>query len=494
MGRKIDLINVALWCLTGMLFCTFLQSCKSEFDFIEESLRPGSADAAFSNRDMTVNFSSAAGSASVDIKATDDWNARFVNDRTRDWCSISTESGKRGTATINISVKDNNEYDTRSASIIFTSGKSKLTISVAQKQKDAILVSGNRLDVPKEGGQFTIDVSSNIKFDCHVSESAKSWITLLDTRSGLSESKVILRFSANDAIGKREGDIVFSSGQVSETVKVYQDGEMPTIILSPDDIHVSPSSSKFSVEVRSNIDVKVEIPSDVDWIHEFKTRSLSSSTYEFITSDNDDFNSRSCLLKFSSEEWEREEFLSVTQDRNPIVVSPKTVKVSGRGCTLWIATSKPDKSAFITKTEDTWLSPNPMQDDGMIPVEIQALEENGEARSGFILVYHKSSDVPDTVVVHQHEICPSFSYSTTSSVALAPVIGPDPTAPGFILWGDGTCDEYSPSAKHLYSSPGPHIITVEIAKYFYNLTLPAIENGMTVSFREIRTLGTYGNQ
>ena len=486
-------IKIAFYWLAGIFFYIFIPGCRSEFDFIEESLRPGAAEAAFSNKDLTVNFSSHAGNASVDIKAPDDWTALFVNNRTWDWCSLSQQSGKRGTATIKISVTENNNYETRSATIVFTSGKSKLTISVIQKQKDALLVSSNRLNVPKEGGQFAVEVSANIQYDYHISEPAQSWISTLNTRSGLTSSTVFFVFAENDKFNKREGEIVFSSGQFSETVKVYQDGDVPAIILSPDDIHLSPSSSNFSVEVRSNIQVDLKIPSDVDWIHEFKTKSLSSSKYEFIADINDAFKARTCLLKFSSGEWGREETLAVTQDGNPIIISSKTVQVSGRGCTLRIETSTPDKSAFITKTEDAWLAPCPMQEDGIIPVVVYALEENGKSREGRILVYHKTSDIPDTVMVCQHERYPAFSYSTTALETQLPVIVHTPSGPGFILWGDGTCEEYDPSLKHTYSTPGPHIITVELPGIL-NLTLPALENGMAINFRELRKHGPHGKQ
>ena len=200
--------------LLSLLFLVFvltLPSCKSEFEFVEGSLRPGTAEATLSGGNVTMNFPASAGSASVELNASGDWTATFVNDRAKDWCSVSKESGGRGVAGISVSVRENTDYEQRSATIIFTCGDLRRTIVVTQKQKEAILVTSNRVDVGKDGGRISIEVKANVSFDYAVSESAKDWIRAVRAKS-LTTTTLLFDVTANDAVEKREGEMILPSG------------------------------------------------------------------------------------------------------------------------------------------------------------------------------------------------------------------------------------------------------------------------------------------
>ena len=207
-----------------------LSSCAPEFDFVESSLRSGSSEASFSGGNLSILFPSASGSVSVDVTATGEWTASFVNDRAKDWCSLSAFEGTKGTVSITVSVKENADYDERSATVNFVCGDVRRSIVVTQKQKDAILVSGNRFDIGQAGGKITLEVKSNVQFDYAVSENAKSWIKAVETK-GLTSSKLDFEVMANDAAEKREGEIVVTGSAGREVVKVYQEGNKPTLVL-----------------------------------------------------------------------------------------------------------------------------------------------------------------------------------------------------------------------------------------------------------------------
>ena len=276
-----------------------LFGCRPEIDFIESSLRPGASEASFSGGNLSMVFSSSAGSASVDLEATGEWSASFVNDRAKDWCSISTSGGKRGTATVTVSVKENPDYDERSASINFVCGEVKRTIVVTQKQKDGLLVTSNRIDVDQPGGRISVEVKANVSFDYAVSESAKSWIKSVKSK-GLTTTVLSFEVSANETVEKREGEITVSSSVGQEVVKVYQAGETPTLVLSQNRYDLTSEAQEIRVDVQHNVDVTMEIPSGCDWVTESKTKSLSTSTYYLNIAENEAFTARSCKLVFRS--------------------------------------------------------------------------------------------------------------------------------------------------------------------------------------------------
>ncbi len=301
--------------LLSLLFLVFvltLPSCKSEFEFVEGSLRPGTAEATLSGGNVTMNFPASAGSASVELNASGDWTATFVNDRAKDWCSVSKESGGRGVAGISVSVRENTDYEQRSATINFTCGDLRRTIVVTQKQKEAILVTSNRVDVGKEGGRISVEVKANVTFDYAVSENAKEWIRAVRAKS-LTTTTLLFDVTANDGVEKREGEIVVSGSAGREVVKVYQEGETPTLVVSRNSYDLTCDAQEIRVEVQHNVDVKLEIPSGCDWLRETSTKSMSTSTFSLTVDENEAFSERSCELRFKASALNMEEKVVVRQ-------------------------------------------------------------------------------------------------------------------------------------------------------------------------------------
>ena len=105
-----------VWLLAAICI---IVGCRPEFDFLEGSYPGDNPELTYSGGNIYMAFTSSAGSASVSLEASKKWKASFVNDRAKDWCSLSLDKGKRGTATIQVSVKENTEFDERSASIVF---------------------------------------------------------------------------------------------------------------------------------------------------------------------------------------------------------------------------------------------------------------------------------------------------------------------------------------------------------------------------------------
>ena len=78
--RWLTLMTVALW---------LLAACRPEMDFVEESFRSGQAEISGGATSIGMLFSSASGSASIDLTANRSWEASFVNDRAKNWCTLS---------------------------------------------------------------------------------------------------------------------------------------------------------------------------------------------------------------------------------------------------------------------------------------------------------------------------------------------------------------------------------------------------------------------
>ena len=470
-----------------MLFAVacLLVGCRSEFDFLEGANPGGDQDIIYSGGNIQLLFSSAAGSESVSLKASKKWTASFTDDRAKDWCSLSLYNSGPGTATVKVSVKENTGYDERSASIAFECDDIKRTISVTQKQKDALLVSGSRFEIGKEGGLIEIEVKANIKFDYTVSEDSQAWIKPITTR-GLSSSVVDFAIAPNEALAAREGEILFSGISGTEKVKVYQDGESPAIILGTGEYRMGPEGGLLDIGLRSNMDLQVEVgPEGCDWIAQAGTKTLTERTHSFSVSRNHTRSARSGWIAFCSPGQNCSDTVLVVQDFQPILAQHDTLKASARGWTVSFETVGPDPSDYQVLPVDDWLSPaaqETVSGRSRFSVLVSEQEDRTTPRLGRILVYAKDYDHPDTVLVSQIPL-PSFSFTTTAGSRTMPAIEGE-IRYGFVFWGDETRDLYAPDMSHTFRTSGMHTVTVEVSGA-KRVSISGLEDGMTVDFREM---------
>ena len=386
-----------------LVFVLTLPSCKSEFEFVEGSLRPGTAEATLSGGNVTMNFPSSAGSASVELNASGDWTATFVNDRAKDWCSVSKESGGRGVAGISVSVRENTDYEQRSATINFTCGDLRRTIVVTQKQKEAILVTSNRVDVGKDGGRISIEVKANVTFDYAVSDNAKDWIRAVRAKS-LTTTTLLFDVTANDGVEKREGEIVVSGSAGREVVKVYQEGETPTLVVSRNNYDLTCDAQEIRVEVQHNVDVKLEIPSGCDWLRETSTKSMSTSTFSLTVDENEAFSERSCELRFKASALNMEEKVVVRQAAAvpQLFIGEGVYGFGVEGGDLSIDVTS--NFGISVEVPDTCSWIKNVTTKGMTTETFNfTIEENDTFanRSGVILFHNESLGITETVTVRQ---------------------------------------------------------------------------------------------
>ncbi len=265
------------------------------------------------------------------FSTTEYWTAEILNSRADGWCSIYPTSGNAGEATITITTQPNDTPDERSASIIIKAGSVSKTIKVSQKQKDALTITTSKFEVGSDGGEVKIEIKTNIDFQYQIEESAKDWVKYEGTRA-LKTSTLIFKVAENEDIEKREAKITIKSGQFKEAITIYQEGSKPSIVISKNEYAVASAGETISVEVKSNVDVAIEIPADVDWIKENTTRATSTNTYRFDINENVDYEQRSAEIKFTNKENNLSEVITVVQmQKDALVIAKDSYIVNSEG-------------------------------------------------------------------------------------------------------------------------------------------------------------------
>lgn len=275
----------------------------------------------------TLTVGAEGGSVEIRFTASDDWTAALSNDRA-EWLSLSPAKGSAGEATVSVSVDPNDTPDERSAAIRVNCGTATASVTVVQKQKDALTQTASKTQFGPEGGSFTIDVTANVEYSFEISG---DWIHQVATRSMTTQS-VTFSVDANEDTRKREGSVTVKSSLGSETVTIYQEATSPSIVLSAENVAVTTEGGSFTVDVNTNVDVTMSITEGAEWLSEVRTRSMSTHTYTFQAGANESTDVRTGRITFRNEANGVEASVTVTQmQKDALVVAQSLYEIGAEG-------------------------------------------------------------------------------------------------------------------------------------------------------------------
>lgn len=446
-----------------LVYATFLMtsalaSClRADIVFDESSFVSRGAEIEPLSDPIHITFPSSAGTASMSLSATKKWTVGPVGSRSA-WCSVLPGSGDKGTSKITVTVPENEGYDERSATFIFTCDIITRTIIVTQKQKDAVLLSPSRLEVPPEGGSFDIEVQHNVEYSAAV-EGDAPWITILGTK-GLSNGRIRLQVAVNDDLAVRHGRVVVRSSAGTEAIDVYQAGGAPAILLSQNEYTVPSDGVVITVEVSSNIDYNYGIVEGSEWISEATTKSMSSHTLHFNITKNESHDGRTGRIRFSDAKYGlTEDVVIVQQQKDALLLSQEVFTVSSGGELITVDILSNVGFRYDITEGAGWIS----------PVETKALSsysavfnvsanETPNERTGKITFSDSTGVLTTDVTITQPPQEVILGIWFIGNAFLSPVFHGDGVR-GASDWGDGMVTPYDSTATHRYSSSEEHIAT-----------------------------------
>ena len=389
--------------LTLCIFSFLLIGCASEIDILDESFRSAQAELSGSGQNLRVLFDAKAGTATMELKSSQKWEASFLNGRAT-WCTLSAESGKRGTVTITVSVDENTTYDERSASIAFKCNDVTQTLVVVQKQKDAVLLSSEKLEVPKEGGTVNLTVQHNVDFSVSVDPSAASWMEVLSTKA-LASGTVTLRIDANEDVSSRSGRVFIQSKAGQEVATVYQDGATPALVLTQSSYSLSDEGGEIVVEIKSNVNFEYAVSEGADWIREVETKAMSTHTLYFAVSVNDTYDERTGKIRFTDKEHGLEEEVSILQkQKDALLLTCNKYEVSDEGDVITVEIKSNVAFEYTIPEGEDWIAE--VKTKGLTTHTLQfEIKANGTAdeRTGKIVFSDKHSGLSEAVTVIQRQ-------------------------------------------------------------------------------------------
>lgn len=258
------------------------------------------------------------GDIRISFKATEDWTASLINTKADGWISLDKTSGYAGSATITITVAANDTPDERNATVQIKAGTTTKFVVVSQKGKGAIIITASKTEFGPEVGVLKIEVESNIDFTYAVASGCEDWIKEVSTKS-MTTTTLYFIILPNQELTMREGSVVIKSSLGEETVRIYQSGAAPVLVLSKKDFSIKAEGEDILIEVSSNMNITMSIPSDCDWITENVKNAVSTSSYHLSVAANTTIDTRTAKVIFSNVETKLSETVTITQTGRDVI-------------------------------------------------------------------------------------------------------------------------------------------------------------------------------
>ena len=333
--------------------------------------------------------------------------------------------GKAGENQVLVKVIRNEGVDDRNVVLNLAAGDLTKSIVVTQKQKDAITLTTAKFEVDKNGGEIQVEVKANVTYEVVIPEQYQSWI-----REGSGSGQIIMGdkghnqmhesatrtdmdrtmrkfyISKSEEYDKREGEIIFRSGELEEVLKVYQTGG-GILLLTKNEYTVSDKGEQITVELNSNFDFDVKMP-QVDWITTTVTRSVSSHTLYYTVTPNETYDKREAeIIYYDRNDKSVADTLKIVQvQKDAILLSQKEYDITAKGETIEISVeTNVNYNLHIDEENSQWIKlvQNVVTKSFKQDRLFFHIEENSEVKSrvGNIVFTSIESTLADTIRIIQ---------------------------------------------------------------------------------------------
>ena len=387
-----------------MLSCT-LWSCSKSDGPIDDPDNPDNPDAPTNVMlDISVSdlvFGAEGGEKEFTIYCNSDWT--ITNES--EWCKTTVNQGN-GDSKIIVTVGVYSEMEDRNTNLTVKAGNITKVLTVTQKDGDAIILSKDKFDIPEEGGNVTVEVKSNIQYEVSIPSQFQNWIKHEPETKAITVKNFTFTILENKEYEKREGYIVFNGNSLKDTVHIYQTADPRTLILSKDTYNISSAKESIEVELKSNVDYSISIPSSAShWIKLLETKAIRTDKIYFEIEENTTYDNRSAQVFIKDKNSSLCDTLYINQlQQNALILSQKQYEVLAGGEQISIEVqSNIDYEIIIPKTVQEWIEQMPQSKaltKSMINLEIKP-NTTYDVRSAQIFIKDKNSTLSDTVQVTQ---------------------------------------------------------------------------------------------
>lgn len=147
--------------------------------------------------------------------------------------------------------------------------------------------------------------------------SDQDWCSVNPAEGQVSDIKLTVTVAGSDCAESRTAKVTVTAGTATLEIAVTQDGR--SLLSAVDaDFEISEEGGTFVVELEHNVTYSVNIPENVTWIKEVKSKAMSETVHTFQVETNPDYDSRTAQIRFVSSDGKSEQSVVVLQNGQPM--------------------------------------------------------------------------------------------------------------------------------------------------------------------------------
>ena len=252
---------------------------------------------------------------------------------------------------------------------------------------------------------MTVEVKSNIQYEVSIPSQFQNWIKHEPETKAITVKNFTFTILENKEYEKREGYIVFNGNSLKDTVHIYQTAAR-ILILSKDTYNISSAKKSIEVELKSNVNYSISIPSSAShWIKLLETKAIRTDKIYFEIEENTTYDNRSAQVFIKDKNSSLCDTLYINQlQQNALILSQKQYEVLAGGEQISIEVqSNIDYEIIIPKTVQEWIEQMPQSKaftKSMINLEVKP-NTTYDNRSAQVFIKDKNSSLCDTLYINQ---------------------------------------------------------------------------------------------
>lgn len=337
--------------------------------------------------------------------------ALTIPSRFQDWISESPSGKGMETKTFNLSIKENEAFETREGFVIISGNELKDTVHIFQAQKDQLILTQNTYNITSEKQDILVELKTNVDYDITIPDSVSSWISLLETKASRTD-RLNLSIAANEETDARSALVLIKdkNSDLADTLYINQ-AQKDAFFFVQNEYNAKAAGETIVVELLHNLSpysYQIYMSNkDSEWLNVIpmpSSKALTNEKMQIIVSPNESLESRSGKIIFNSDETDLSDTITVHQAaRSEIILEQKEFSVQGQGGNISVKLqSNIDFEVNIAENATTWITQIQTKTltESTLTFQIAA-NTTSEVRIGEIKIKDKNSSLADTIRISQ---------------------------------------------------------------------------------------------
>lgn len=303
----------------------------------------------------------------ITVTANKSWTSTInYNDSQKDWCEyhpasmdITNDMSMSTFTNVRLMIAQNTSGEERSATITITTGDISKSFTIKQKQNDVISLSTDLIKSNSNGGNYQIEVTSNIDYDVQIPTEHQDWVKFSNRTKAISTNNIEFTIAPNLNYDKRECDIYIipKNGIVTESLapSLYI-LQLPKSLIELDKLQETfPKEGGNAIFLlTTNTEYEVVIDKTYSWIKLDKIENAQAKVQKLYISVSETETPRTGVVLIKDKNSDLIQELSITQTNKS---ASKSVEVQTAG-TLFSLIDESEKYQITSLTVSGRLNSN----------------------------------------------------------------------------------------------------------------------------------------